>query len=97
MGFRRQAGQAEQSENPDDKMQGEMVSMLNSNASRPARVQFLPGSFRLLSPGDHVVCAVSGVKIPLQDLRYWNADAQEAYASAEIATKRFAETQKKAD
>jgi len=77
-------------------MQGEVVSMLNSNASRPARVQYLPGSFRMLSPGDHVVCAVTGVKIPLQDLRYWNADTQEAYASAEIATKRFAELQNKA-
>lgn len=70
--------------------------MLNSNASRPARVQYLPGSFRLLSPGDHVLCAVTGVKIPLQDLRYWNADTQEAYVSAEIATKRYAELQSKA-
>lgn len=70
--------------------------MLNSNNSRPARVQFFPGSFRLLSPGDHVVCSVTGVKIPLQELRYWNADAQEAYASAEIATRRYAELLKKA-
>lgn len=72
-----------------------MVSMLTANGQRPARVQYLPGSFRLLSPGDHVVCAVTGVKIPLQDLRYWNADAQEAYATPEIATRRFAELQKK--
>lgn len=70
--------------------------MLNSDGQRPARVQYLPGSFRLLSPGDHVVCAVTGVRIPLQELRYWNADMQEAYANAEIATRRFAELQKKA-
>ena len=41
----------------------------------------------MLTPGDHVVCAVSGEKVPLDHLRYWSVAKQEAYASAEIAVK----------
>lgn len=41
----------------------------------------------MLSAGDHVVCALSGVKIPLDELRYWSADRQEAYASCELAVR----------
>jgi hypothetical protein len=63
--------------------------MLTPPAGRLARLHYLPGSFRQLSAGDHVLCAVSGAQIPLDRLRYWSADRQEAYASAEIATKRL--------
>jgi exodeoxyribonuclease VII large subunit len=63
--------------------------MLMSPTGRLARLQYLPGSFRQLSAGDHVVCAVSGVAIPLDALRYWSAELQEAYASPEIATRRL--------
>lgn len=73
-----------------------MVSMLNTDGQRPARIQYLPGSFRLLSPGDFVICAVTGQRVPLQRLRYWNADLQEAYASAEIAARRYADLQNQA-
>jgi len=65
--------------------------MLTPPAGRLARLQYLPGTFRQLSPGDHVLCAVTGAAIPLDLLRYWSADLQEAYASAEIATKRLLE------
>jgi hypothetical protein len=41
----------------------------------------------LLSHGDHVVCAASGVPIALDDLRYWSVARQEPYATAELATK----------
>ena len=63
--------------------------MLTPPASRAARLHYLPGSFRQLSAGDHVVCAVTGAQIPLDMLRYWSAERQEAYASCEIATKRL--------
>jgi hypothetical protein len=56
--------------------------MLMSGAGRPARVHYLPGTFRLLSDGDHVVCAVTGQRIPLQELRYWSVERQEPYADA---------------
>lgn len=56
--------------------------MLMSGAGRPARIQYLPGTFRVLSDGDHVVCAVTGARIPLHELRYWSVERQEAYADA---------------
>lgn len=63
--------------------------MLMSSANRIARLQYLPSTFRQLSPGDHVICAVSGERIPLDMLRYWSVERQEPYASAEIATRRL--------
>lgn len=65
--------------------------MLTNSPGRLARLHYLPGSFRQLSPGDHVLCAISSAVIPLDMLRYWNAERQEAYATAEIATRRLME------
>jgi len=59
--------------------------MLMSSKGRLARIHYLPGTFRVLSHGDHVVCAVTHQPIPLADLRYWSVERQEAYASAEIS------------
>lgn len=61
--------------------------MLMSNKGRLARIHYLPGTYRVLVPGDHVVCAVTHQVIPLAELRYWSADRQEAYVSAEAAMK----------
>ena len=61
--------------------------MLMSQGGRPAKLHYMANSFRMLVPGDHVVCAVTGQKIPLDDLRYWSVARQEAYASSEIAVK----------
>lgn len=55
---------------------------------QPAKLIYYSGSFRMVSPGDHVVCAVTGVRVPLGRLRYWSEEHQEAYASAEAATQR---------
>jgi hypothetical protein len=63
--------------------------MLMNSANRLARLHYLPSHFRQLSAGDHVLCAVSGVQIGLDMLRYWSVERQEAYASAEIATRRL--------
>ena len=56
-----------------------------------ARVHFKDGEFKVLAPGDFVRCAVTGQIIMMADLRYWNVQQQEAYASAEIALKRYRE------
>ncbi len=56
--------------------------MLMSGSGRAARVHYLAGTFRLLSEGDHVLCAVTGARIPLLELRYWSVERQEAYADA---------------
>ena len=49
------------------------------------------GEYAVLKPGRYVVCAVSGVKIPLQALRYWSPVLQEAYAGPKEATQRWRE------
>ena len=49
------------------------------------------GEFVLLKPGRYVVCAVSGEKIPLDALRYWNPIQQEAYAGPAEALQRWRE------
>lgn len=64
--------------------------MLMSNSDRPARLHYLANGFRVLTPGDHVVCAVSGARIALEDLRYWDAATQRPFATAEIASEAMA-------
>jgi hypothetical protein len=59
--------------------------MLMTNKGRMARIHYLPGTFRVLSHGDHVVCAVTHQPIPLADLKYWSVARQEAYVSAEAS------------
>jgi hypothetical protein len=53
-----------------------------------ARVQYLDGEYRVLRPGLFVTCAVTGLPIPLEELRYWSVDLQEAYASPEASMNR---------
>ena len=64
--------------------------MLMSSADRPATLRYEPNGFRVLSPGSHVLCAISAQAIPLEELRYWSAEYQEAYATPELATQRLA-------
>lgn len=65
--------------------------MLMSSNDRPATLHYGPNGFRVVTTGSHVVCAVSGEKIPLDSLRYWSGTLQEAYASPELATRRLLE------
>ena len=46
-----------------------------------AKIKYLPNNFQIIEPGDYVECAVSGKKINLENLNYWNVDTQEAYFS----------------
>ena len=50
---------------------------------------YQPNGFRVLSPGSHVICAVSAAEVPLEALRYWCVERQEAYASADLASQRL--------
>lgn len=61
--------------------------MLMSNKGRAARLHYMAGTFRVLSPGDHVICAVTGAHIPLDELRYWSVERQEAYAGVEASVR----------
>ncbi len=46
-----------------------------------AKLEYLPNNFKIIEDGDYVVCAVSGKKINLENLTYWNVELQEAYFS----------------
>ena len=46
-----------------------------------AKLKYLPNNFEIIEKGDHVLCAISGKKIPLENLNYWNVEEQEAYYS----------------
>jgi hypothetical protein len=69
------------------------MNFMDRNMRGPATIRYLDGDYKILTPGTHVVCAVTGQQILLEDLRYWNVDLQEAYVDAEAAMKRFRETQ----
>ena len=54
-----------------------------------AKIKYLPNNFEILKDGDHVICAISGKKISLSELTYWNVELQEAYFSyVEASIKR---------
>ena len=61
--------------------------MLMTSKGRLARLHYLPGTYRVLSHGDHVLCAVTRQPIPLADLKYWSVERQEAYVSADASLK----------
>ena len=46
-----------------------------------AKLKYQPNNFEIIENGDHVICAISQKKIPLENLNYWNDDEQEAYFS----------------
>ena len=53
-----------------------------------AKLKYLPNNFQIIENGDHVICAVSGKKIQLENLNYWNVELQEAYFSYLEASKK---------
>ena len=60
-----------------------------------AKIKYLPNNFEIKEQGDYVICAVSGKKISLENLNYWNVDLQEPYYSYVEASKKKEELQKK--
>jgi hypothetical protein len=54
-----------------------------------ATVEYLDGDFRVIKPGAFVRCAITGQPIPLDELRYWSVDLQEAYASRDAVLQRL--------
>ncbi len=63
-------------------------------SKKKAKLIFKHNNFEIVEEGDHVLCAVSGKEIQLQNLNYWNVDLQEAYFSPIEADIRF-KSQKK--
>ena len=59
-----------------------------------AKVKYLPNNFQVIENGDHVICAVSGKPISLENLTYWNVELQEPYYSYVEASKKKEEIDK---
>ena len=62
--------------------------------NKKAKLIFKHNYFEIIEEGDYVLCAVSGKKILLPDLNYWNVDLQEAYFSPVEANKRLKQIKK---
>ena len=60
-----------------------------------AKLKFSPNNFKIIEEGDYVLCAVSGKKIPLNQLTSWNVELQEAYFSPKEAQQRYEKLNKK--
>jgi hypothetical protein len=71
-----------------------LLNRIDRSGSTPgeADVRYLDGDFRVVRPGAFVRCAITGVEIPLEELRYWSVERQEAYASPETVLQRHAAT-----
>ncbi len=53
-----------------------------------AKIKYLPNNYEVIENGDHVICAISGKKISLDQLNYWNVELQEPYFSYIEASKK---------
>jgi hypothetical protein len=60
-----------------------------------AKLRYLDGEVQVIAPGDFVRCAVTGRIIPLEELRYWSVELQEAYTDAAASLKRHLQTKEK--
>jgi hypothetical protein len=65
-----------------------VLNKFGPSGSGEAQVQYLDGDFRVISPGTFVRCAITGVQIPLDELKYWSVDLKEAYASPAAVLQR---------
>jgi len=60
-----------------------------------AKIKYLPNNFQIVEEGDHVICAVSGKKISINNLNYWSVELQEAYFSYNEAHQKREKLNKK--
>ncbi|WP_180899219.1 DUF2093 domain-containing protein [Martelella soudanensis] len=61
------------------------MNIFDGSGKGAARIRYLDANFEIVTPGSHVVCAVTGKHIPLDELRYWSVARQEAYIDAEAS------------
>ena len=60
-----------------------------------AKIKYLPNNFQVIETGDYVECAVTGKKIEIENLTYWNVELQEAYFSYKEAFEKREKLNKK--
>lgn len=59
------------------------MNRFEGSSNREAKIRYLDGDFQIVLPGSHVICAMTGNPVPIDELRYWSVARQEAYADAE--------------
>ena len=64
-----------------------MLDRINITAPQAAKIRYTEADYKVLSPGDHVVCAITGKTIPLDELKYWSWERQEPYLDHNAALK----------
>jgi len=64
-----------------------MLDTVPKAQSDEAKIRYLESDFQVLVPGSHVRCAVTSTAIPLDELKYWSFDRQEAYVDAHASLK----------
>lgn len=67
------------------------MTAFDRDFSGEAHLEYGDADFLILKPGSYVKCAVSGDKIPVNQLKYWSAELQEAYRDGYAATQRWLE------
>ena len=66
-----------------------MLNRFDQRTPGEAEIKYLDGDFRVMRPGAFVRCAITGAAIPLEELKYWSVDRQEAYVSPIAVMKRL--------
>ncbi len=72
-------------------MRAAMMNRFEGPGAREAQIRYLDGDFQVTSPGAFVRCAVTGERIPLDELKYWSVMRQEPYIDASASLKREVE------
>ena len=65
------------------------MNLFEGHGNREAKIRYLDGDYRIVRPGSYVRCAVTGEAIPLDELKYWSVERQEAYATPEAVMQRL--------
>lgn len=68
------------------------MNRFERGGSGEARVRYADHDFQVLSPGNHVICAVTGEIITLDELKYWSVSRQEPYLDAGASLERELES-----
>lgn len=58
------------------------MNRFDGGGNREAKIRYLDGDYQILLPGSHVICAMTGRTIPVDELRYWSVARQEPYVDA---------------
>jgi hypothetical protein len=61
------------------------MNRFEGSGNRIAKIRYDDGDFHIILPGTHVVCAITGREIPVEELRYWSVARQEPYVDAQAS------------